>query len=264
MNSTFLELVNPYFNDINYYKYINYYTKYIEYYQLDGFISCIPQFIIIYMLGHIIGYRLGTKSSKFTGKETDEETDSETTEDETEDETTEDETDSETEDETVVAELDDETDTDSENYIENGIIVDSCIPSAPNGWSGPFYGFYLWKEKELKEFIDIVHYADFYEAVKVVNDIEKTIISKWPNSCLGITKDKVNSKYPYRIRLGLGGTPIYLKNSSSWLYSWVKGNCKLEDTKDVTESITSTNTNSNKWARIEKDNNTIYKFTRLN
>ena len=90
-----------------------------------------------------------------------------------------------------------------------------------------------------------------------------TILSKWPDSCLGITKDKVNSKFPYRIRLGFGGTPIYLDNSESWLYSWVKGICEIERTDDINESITNNNTSSNTWIRTVKDSNNIYKFSRI-
>ena len=209
--------------------------------------------------------------------------DSDDTDDDSDDDTDDDsdDTDDDSDDETDDSDDDDsddesdEDDGDSEQYIDDNSddelesIDDSdsesenVIPDAPIGWSGPFYGFYLWREKELKDVLETSYYSNFDEAVNVVNEISDTILSKWPNSCLGITKDKVNSKYPYRIRLGLGGTPIYLKNSKSWLYSWVKGNCKIETTDNVSDSITSTNSNSGKWIRAVKDVNAIYKFTRL-
>lgn len=135
----------------------------------------------------------------------------------------------------------------------------------PDNWSGPFYGFYLWKEHILKKekLLDSVSYSNFEDAVDVVDSISDIVKRKWPDSCIGITKDKIGSRKPYRIRLGYGGTPIYKENSESWLYSWVKGDCSVEETDDTSSSITVHNKSSDKWTRRDKYNNNNYRFLRV-
>jgi hypothetical protein len=134
----------------------------------------------------------------------------------------------------------------------------------PSDWSGPFYGFYLWKEQILKKekLVDSVSYSNFEDAVDVVDSISDIVKRKWPDSCIGITKDKIGSRKPYRIRLGYGGTPIYKENSESWLYSWVKGDCIVEETDDTSSSITLHNKSSDKWTRRDKYSNNNFRFLR--
>ena len=106
------------------------------------------------------------------------------------------------------------------------------VPEAPQGWSGPFNGFYLWKNVEGKK-----TYKTFQEAISV---------AEANNEALGVTKTPSGV---YSVRRGEGGQPY---PSAKGETSWMKGEATVTV---VTPSSTKKNNNTN--TKTPKEQHTI-------
>ena len=79
-------------------------------------------------------------------------------------------------------------------------------PKAPEGWSGPFIGYYLWENADGRTL-----YSDFDEAV---------IASANHEDCLGITR---TARGKYSLRKMKGDQPIPNSKGQVTSISWVIG-----------------------------------------
>ena len=94
------------------------------------------------------------------------------------------------------------------DYQPTQIVQDEDdVPDAPDGWSGPFNGFYLWKNVEGKK-----TYKTFQEAIEAAESNE---------DALGVTKTPSGA---YSVRRGEGGQPY---PSSKGEVSWMKGDATV-------------------------------------
>jgi len=94
------------------------------------------------------------------------------------------------------------------DYQPSQVVIDEDdVPDAPSDWSGPFNGFYLWKNVEGKK-----TYKTFQEAIEAAESNEEA---------LGVTKTPSGV---YSVRKGEGGQPY---PSSKGEVSWMKGEATI-------------------------------------
>ena len=93
------------------------------------------------------------------------------------------------------------------NYVDSQPSkLSTDYPKAPEGWSGPFIGYYLWENADGRTL-----YSDFDEAV---------IASANHEDCLGITRTESGK---YSLRKMKGDQPIPNSKGQVTSISWVIG-----------------------------------------
>ena len=84
------------------------------------------------------------------------------------------------------------------------------VPDAPEGWSGPLKGYYLYQNADGRK-----TYKIFADAVEAANSNPV---------CMGITQTSSGS---FSLRKMEGGSPIQSPDGRNWEVSWVKGDVEV-------------------------------------
>ena len=117
------------------------------------------------------------------------------------------------------------------------VIPEADVPEAPDGWSGPFKGYYCSANANGKK-----TYTTLADAIEIAQDMD---------DCMGITR---NAKGKYSLRKMDGGRPFPTEKGD---ISWTKGDCELQDEVTIVEAPTNQKSKKTKHVTIMSPTNEL-------